>query len=129
MEFQRIGPFWLPSALLRDDLLVSRAAATLFFVSTILLLALTPVFLSRVDPRGMSFWMKLPWEILAVIAPIGLFFLFFGMWRYWLRIDNSSKWAKRVWFLVLLLGMWYGSALYYFFAYLPQVMRRLRTEV
>lgn len=76
----------------------------------------------------MSFWTRLPWGILGVLGPIGLLFLWFGMWRYWVRVDDSNLWAKRAWFVVLLVGFWYGSVLYYLFAYLPQVIRRGKME-
>jgi len=43
--------------------------------STILVLPLTPVFLGRVDPKSLSFWLRLPLSILGVLGPIALFFL------------------------------------------------------
>jgi hypothetical protein len=112
----------------KDEWLITRQAAKLFFLSTLLVLALTPVFLGKIDTNTMSFWARLPWGILGILGPIALFFLWFGMWRYWVRIDRSGRWAKRMWFVVLLLGFWWGSCLYCFFAYLPQVSRRAKVE-
>ena len=129
MRLQRIGPFWLPSSWLRDNWLVSRSTPILFLLSAICVVALTPVFRGSVDPSKMSFWQRLPWGILGILGPIGLFFLWFGMWLYWVRLDDSNAWAKRVWFLVLLVGLWWGSCLYYFFVYLPQVIRKQRSRV
>jgi hypothetical protein len=86
----------------KDDWLITRQAAKLFAVSTFLVLALTPVFLGKVDTARMSLWSRLPWGILGILGPIALFFLWFGMWRYWVRIDRSVAWAKRLWFVVLL---------------------------
>jgi len=111
-----------------DDWLATRRAAWLFLVSTFLVLALTPVLLGKFDTKAMSFWARLAWGILGVLGPIALFFLWFGMWRYWARIDNASRWAKRMWFLVLLVGFWWGSCVYCYFVYLPQVFRRARVE-
>jgi len=113
----------------RDNWLVTRQAATLFLVSTILVIALTPVLLGRVDTKEMLFWARLPWGVLGVLGPVALFFLWFGMWRYWVRIDNASKWVKRMWFLVLLIGFGWGSCLYCFLVYLPQVIRRRRVTI
>lgn len=110
----------------KDEWLITRKAAKLFLVSAFFVLALTPVFLGMIDTNKLSFWKRLPWGILGVLGPIALFFLWFGMWRYWARIDNATEWAKRVWFLVLLIGFWWGSCLYCFFVYLPQVFRRTR---
>jgi len=112
----------------KDEWLITRHAAKLFVVSTFLVLALTPVFLGKIDTKTMPFWTRLPWGILGVLGPIALFFLWFGMWRYWVRIDNSKVWIKRIWFLVLLVGFWWGSCLYCFFVYLPQVFRRAKVE-
>ena len=111
----------------KDEWLITRQAGKLFFTSALLVLAMTPVFLGRIDTAKMAFWERLSWGILGVIGPIGLFFLWFGMWRYWVRIDRSGPWAKRMWFVVLLIGFWWGSCPYCFFVYLPQVYRRVRS--
>lgn len=124
-QFQRTGFIWLPSSLLRDDWLVSRLAVKVFFISAVLVIAMTPIFVG-VDTTNMTFWHRLPWGILGIIGPIGIVSIWLGMWRYWLRLDTSPKGVKRVWFLVLLIGFWWGSCAYYFLAYLPQVMRRSR---
>lgn len=109
-----------------DTWLVTRQASILFMVSTLFVIALTPVLLGRIDTQAMSFWARLPIGILGLVGPVALFFLWFGVWRYWVRIDNAGKWVKRIWFLVLLVGFWWGSCLYYFVVYLPQVFRRTR---
>jgi len=112
----------------KDDWLVTRQAARLFLVSTFLVLALTPVFLAN----------RYQHNVVLGAASMGHFgnprsnrtvFSVVRMWRYWVRIDRSDRWAKRMWFVVLLLGFWWGSCLYCFFAYLPQVSRRAKVEV
>ena len=108
----------------KDEWLVTRQAVKLFFLSTLLVFALTPVLLGKIDTSTMSFWARLPWGILGILGPIALFFLWFGMWRYWVRIDRSGRRAKRTLFVVQLLGFWWGSCLYCFFVYLPQIARR-----
>jgi hypothetical protein len=69
----------------------------------------------------MSFWSRLPWGILGVLGPVAIFFLWFGMWRYWVRIDRTAGWERRKWFIVLLVGFWWGSCLYCMLVYLPQI--------
>jgi signal transduction histidine kinase len=100
----------------------------LFFLSALLVIAMTFIF-SGVDTNKMTFWQRLPWGILGILIPFGMLFLWLGMWRYWVRIDRSSRWLKRIWFVVLLIGFWWGSVLYYFLAYLPQMIRRRESEV
>jgi hypothetical protein len=46
------------------------------------------------------------------------------MWIYWVKVDRSGHARKRLWFVVMLAGAWYGSCLYFYFAYLPQVRHR-----
>jgi hypothetical protein len=59
--------------------------------------------------------------IAGAVGAIGGALLYVTMWFYWARIDDSSGWKRRIWFLVLLLALWYGSCLYYFAVYRPQV--------
>src|SRR5437016_11629912 len=73
MRFKTIGLFGLWDRY-RDDWLISPQAERLFLFSTILVLPLTPVFLGRVDPKSLSFWLRLPLSILGVLGPIALFF-------------------------------------------------------
>jgi hypothetical protein len=42
----------------KDEWLITRQAAKLFFLSTLLVLALTPVFLGKIDTNTMSFWAR-----------------------------------------------------------------------
>src|SRR5580700_3211968 len=88
-------PFKLSRWLFRDDRLVSRPYAVLFAISSILVLAMIPLILGRLDPAKMSFWTRLPLGLLGVFGPLALFFLWIGMWTYWVRIDDSNRWAKR----------------------------------
>jgi len=58
----------------------------------------------------------------AVLGPLSVFFLWIGMWRYWIRIDNSSRREKIISFILLFVGMFYGAVIYYFFVYRSQVV-------
>jgi hypothetical protein len=46
----------------------------------------------------------------------------------WASDRFLGMWAKRMWFIVLLVGFWWGSCLYRYFVYLPQVFRSTSAE-
>lgn len=125
MQFQRVGIFWLPSRLLEDDWLTSRRTNKLFLLSALCVLGVTIEYFLKIDTSKMSFWQRLPFGLTGIVEPFGLIFIWLGMWRYWVRLDDSSVWLKRGSFLLLLIGFWWGSVIYYFSVYLPQ-MARLR---
>jgi hypothetical protein len=112
----------------KDDWLITRQAAKLFVIAAFLVLAVTPALLGRIDIKTMASSMRLAWNIVGALGSFALFFLWFGMWRFWVRVDNSRHWVKRVWFFVLLVGVWWGSCLYCFFIYLPQIHRPRKVE-
>ena len=120
MRLDHIGPFGFYNRF-KDDWLVSRRAVKLFLLATIFVVATIPIFFGLMDPTKLPVWTGLPVSIEGLLGAISIFFLWIGMWRYWIRLDNSSKPAKLVSFLLLLFGMFYGSVLYYFFVYRPQV--------
>jgi hypothetical protein len=121
MWLDHVGPFsfynWF-----KDDWLVSRQAVKLFLLAALLDLGTIPIFLGKIDPAKLPFWQRLPLGIEGILAPISIFFLWIGMGRYWIKLDNSTKLAKVVSFILLLFGMFYGTVLYYFFVYRPQVV-------
>lgn len=113
------GPWeWFSDAWLR-----TRQAARLFFIATLLVAAVTPQLFGWVKPLSMPIWVRILWSILVIVGTLALFFLWFGMWRYWVRLDRSTRVVKRLWFVALLFGFWYGSCFYYYFSYRPQVLR------
>jgi uncharacterized BrkB/YihY/UPF0761 family membrane protein len=118
----------MPWDLFKDKWLSSRSALLIFLLSTILAIALIALLWGWVSPAKMSFRERLPWGTLGLLGPIAVLFLYFGMWRYWVRIDDSRVWIKRIWFVVLLIGFWWGSCAYFFLVYAPQVLGRQRTE-
>jgi hypothetical protein len=122
MDLKNVGP-WGLAGKFSDDWIVSPTANRLFFFSVLFTLGLVPVVLDHVDIENMSFWPRLLLTITSMIGVVAILFLWFGMWRYWMRLDRSTKWLKRASFLLLLIGFWYGSSIYYFFVYLPQVSR------
>jgi hypothetical protein len=108
--------------------LTSRPAARIFFVGAISVVLTAPVVLGRVDTAQMAFWERLPWAIVGTVGTVAFLALWEGMWFYWVRVDDSPAWAKRIWFVLLLIGFWYGSFFYFFMVYLPQTSRRRRVE-
>jgi hypothetical protein len=127
MRFDEIGPFALLNRF-RDDWIVSRQADTLFLVSVPFIVAVTPFFFGWVNITRATVWTQLGGAVVGVLGPISLFFLWFGMWRYWMRLDSSTARTKRLWFVILLIGFWYGSMLYYFCVYRPQVISRVGAD-
>jgi len=55
----------------------------------------------------------------GVLAAVSVFFIWGGMWRYWMICDSSSL-ARRLWFAVMVFGLWYGAIIYYALVYLPR---------
>jgi hypothetical protein len=108
---------------LSDDWLVSSGAVKLFILSTIFVLVLIPLFLGYAQGQT-STAKQVFWEAAGVLGAPATLFLWHGMWRYWGCVDRSRVWVKRCWFVVLLFGLWYGSVLYCYFVYLPQVRQR-----
>lgn len=131
MRLPRIELFKLPGDRRSgaDDWLISPIASKAFLFCTICVVALTPFFMGSIDTTKMTFWQRLPWGTLGLVGGPAIIFLWFGMWRYWMRVDHSNALSKRAWFLVLLLGFWWGSALYNLCVYLPQTIRRKRNEI
>ena len=109
-----------------DQWLRTRPAARLFLASSLLVFAFTISALvsGPIDLNSMNFWQRLPWGILGLTVPPTIFFLYFGMWIYWVRLDDSRTWLKRIWFVLLLIGLCWGSCLYCFCVYLPQLKNR-----
>jgi hypothetical protein len=110
-----------------DEWLNTARAAVLFFICSILTLALIPAFLGKLPSNGRSFWFEVFWGGLGVVGAPAVLFLWVGMWRYWAHVDTSPKWARRIWFVILLTGFWYGSVLYCGAVYLPR--RRQNKDV
>lgn len=110
----------------RDEWLATNQAGLVFLACSVLTLFLTPVFLGYVSNRGGTPLFELGWGIVGALGAPATLFLWVGMWRYWARLDRSGKWTRRLWFVVLLFGFWYGSVVYCYFAFLPQVWRTRR---
>jgi hypothetical protein len=111
-----------------DEWLTTRRAAKLLFLATLLLPTATVQSFGWANPSDMRMWEKVVWCILAVADVLAILFLWLGMCRYWVRLDDSRAFAKRIWFPVVFFGLWWGAGLYHYCVYLPQVLCKWRSE-
>jgi len=118
------GEDWGPWKWFKDDWLVTRRAVWLFGLSAVLLFVPTLAVERNLRVEEMPLHVRLPLGLAILLGLLGLFFLWCGMWRFWIRIDRSPKWLKYLSFVILLVGFWYGACAYYFLFYLPQVLRK-----
>jgi hypothetical protein len=105
---------------IKDEWLTSRVASGLFAASSVIILIVTPIWFGYVEVPDTTFWENLLLGGSGVAGALSIFFLWGGMWRYWMQRDASARAVKRVWFFVLLFGIWYGAIFYYLLAYLPR---------
>ncbi len=66
---------------------------------------------------------------IGAVGAVGILLLYVSMWYFLIRVDRSSRWSKRVSFLVLLVGLIYGGLIYYLLVYLRQVASIKRTDL
>ncbi len=107
-----------------DEWLVSRSASAFFALSALIIVGMTVVVFANIESRTLGSVGNTLLGIGGVFAAVSVFFLWGGMWRYWIRCDSSSLAARRVWFLALAVGLWYGAILYYALVYLPRARGR-----
>jgi len=124
MRIENFGLFGLLS-IFPDSWLVSRQAVRGFFGAVVATLALIPVFTGALDRVRITPLNQIVWGFIGVVGTLGFFALWIGMLGFWVRLDSSTRAAKRVWFVVLLMGAGYGGCVYYFCVYRPQVIRKL----
>ncbi len=68
-------------------------------------------------------------SFIGAASAFGFILLLVCMGFFWLKCDASRRATKTVWFLILLIGLPYGSAaLYYAVVYLPALRKGLPTE-
>jgi hypothetical protein len=89
---------------------------------------MTPFMLGLLKVNDFSLLSRVFGGIAGVLGSLSVFLLWSGMWRYWTRIDESRKAGRRFWFCILLVGIWFGAALYYALVYVPEVKRHWREQ-
>ena len=113
--------------LIGDQWLISKAAVRIFAIAASLAVVVPAlVYLDMVRDTGAL--SQVFWATAGVLTALSIFFLWSGMWRFWNKFDQSSRVARRIWFLVVLFGFWYGTVLYFIFVYLRQSSRALSFE-
>lgn len=128
MRFERKSmPRYSPFRVFRDNL-VTRTYLITFLLSSLLFLVTSAMLRMSIDPLGMPLWYRIPFTVTGMLGAIGSVVIWLGMWSYWVRFDCSNAWVKRFWFLVLLIGFFFGSVLYFLFVYVPQVAARTRVN-
>jgi len=109
-----------------DRWLVTRKGMNWFLACVIAAALTTPIAFGILRPSAIVE----PWGfligLLAVPGAVCTLFLWFGMWAFWTRLDNSSRRARNISFFVLFFGVWFGAILYFFYSYRPQVNRITR---
>jgi hypothetical protein len=127
MRLEPFGPWHLANRFDVEWLLTSQAAKC-FFISSLVVIAFTPLFLGHGITLHPPAWLNLLTIVLVTVGPFAIFFVWFGMWRFWSRLDTSSDRKKRFWFIILLIGFWWGSCIYCWCVYLPRVARDARIQ-
>lgn len=100
--------------------LVSRTASAMFALSAFLIVGFTAAFSVGIESRNLNTTEETVMGIGGALCAFGVFFLWGGMWRYWMDCDSASFTFRRFWFCVLAIGLCYGAIVYYLFVYLPR---------
>jgi hypothetical protein len=106
-----------------DEWLLSKTASRLFAVSSILVVTITFFLLVVGNLQDFDPVSRLLLDCWGALGAASIFFLWGGMWKYWINRDPSERIVRRIWFVVLLFGVWYGAVLYYLFVFLPKTKR------
>jgi hypothetical protein len=110
-------------------LLLTRSAAILLGAAAALSLGAVVIIHSDLNLDSIS---PIKREVLSVFGAGGAFgflALLICMSVFWLQCDSSSKALRTFWFVILLVGFPYGSAiLYYLIVYLPAFRKGLHGE-
>lgn len=113
-------PIWWLRAWMTDNWIES-PKADLFFGTCFTVMMLVTIYLYFGLSLHFASLNNLGSLIVGGAAALADLLLWFGMWRFWIRRDRSSAVARRTWFFVLLLGLWYGAGLYYLFVFRPRL--------
>lgn len=100
---------------LSDEWWAGRTAFWLFGLASLIILATSPIVFDWTSAADTSTLAGVLLGLLGCACVLSVFFLWAGMWHYWARFDSSSQAARRLWFVVLLGGLWYGAILYFLF--------------
>ncbi len=108
--------------------LLGRSAPTILMIATLFVVGLFFFYFGNINipnPAQLSLLQRLPWALFGVLASISFFGLWYSMWVFRRDIDDSSMTTKRLWLVVLILGLAWGSCLYFYAVYLPRRKKNL----
>ncbi|HEV2135209.1 MAG TPA: hypothetical protein VGR47_13325 [Terracidiphilus sp.] len=91
----------------------------LFAFSSLAIIACTWLCATGKVPPNPTTLANVAYGILGASGALGVFFLWGGMWRYWMLGRPANRILRRLCFLLLVAGVWYGAVLYYSVVYLP----------
>jgi hypothetical protein len=121
-----IGP-WGPYFWFSDRWISGRTAARLFIFSASLIAAWTVTYFVAgryslwANPRSSG--LQAVWTVLDVAqVPAGLF-LWYGMLRFWVRLDDSRAWIKRLSLVAMIVGFWWGASVYCLVVYVRRASK------
>jgi hypothetical protein len=104
---------------LSDDWLLSKKAHASFALSAALIVGMTVAICFDLPDQNRSLLEDILWGALGVAAAVSAFYLWGGMWRHWIRQEQSRGISSRTWRIVLTVGVFYGAVLYYVLEYIP----------
>jgi len=133
-----MGTKWLWKHI-SDEWFYTRSAVWVFSISATLVVLCTvfggslefvpnsvQLFLTK-EASNPSLMVQLGFALVAIPLVIAYLVVLVGMFRFWVVCDHSSRMARRIWFVVMIVGMLFGfslgTALYCFAVYLPQVLK------
>ena len=110
---------------IRQGWLLTRTAALAFAGFAVVVIAMSYfIFFVQMDREKAGLFSQIVLGSAGVLGSFGFFFLWGGMWKFWMDHDSHSRPIRRIWFAILLLGVCYGAILYYLFVYLGQTQLR-----
>lgn len=95
----------------------------MFALSAAIIIGMT-LMLVLAPPANPGALGRVIWGTGGVLFALSMFFLWSGMWRFWTKFDESSRWIRRVSFILLVVGIWYGAVVYYLLVYLPATSKQ-----
>ncbi len=112
----------------KNEWFFTRTAMVLFATSAIIVML--GLGLTELRPKNAvissSFTTQLGYSLAGISWALSALVIIVGMFRYWAVCDQSSPIVRRIWFVIMIVGLvWLvlGPALYCLAVYLPQTLR------